>query len=62
MTIAFATDPLRDFENREAQTQDIQDRLDAAASGQLPRVRAELVDGDHSTTTWHLRDETKPEK
>ena len=62
MTIAFATDPLRDFENREAHAQDIRDRLDAAASGQLPRVRAEIVEGDHSKTTWHLRDEARSDE
>ena len=62
MTRAFATDPLEDNYRKEADDHDRQDRLDAAASGQLPRVRAEIVEGDHSQTTWHLRDEAKPDK
>ena len=62
MTIAFATDPLESFYRKEAQTQDIQGRLVAAALGQLPRVRAEIVEGDHSKTTWHLRDEARSDE
>ena len=60
MTIAFATDPVEEHYRKEADDLNRQDRLDAAASGQLPRVRAARVEGDHSTTTWHIRDEAKP--
>ena len=62
MTRAFATDPLEDNYRKEADDQDRQDRLDASASGQLPRMLAGKVDGDHSKTTWHLRDDTKSDE